>query len=73
MMIQIQNLYLFSVYAFINNLEATQMRIQPAWSWLQLAPDKDLGTTTDFTSDHNNMPYEGIKTAGKKKKQSALN
>lgn len=58
-------------HAFINNFATAQMRIQLAQSWLQLAPEKNLETRTDFTSDHNNMPYEGIKTAGKK--QSVLN
>lgn len=57
-------------YIFNNNFETTQMRMQPAWSWLQLALDKDQGTRTDFTSDYNNMQYEGIKTAGKNKVHS---
>lgn len=57
------------VRTFNNNFETTQMRTQPACSWLQLAPDKNQETRTDLTFDYNNMPNEGIKTAGKKQSQ----
>lgn len=57
------------VHTFNYNFDTTQMRTQPV-SWRQLAPDKNQETRTDFTSDYNNMPCEGIKTASKRKKQN---